>query len=181
MATIKDPEIAKNDLEVTSSVSSSSKHAAAPVPREGETIHLPNFEHERALCWKFDLRMLPMLAVMYLFNALDKGNLGNAKTDHMDLDLGFKGNQYNIMLSIFYVPYVIFAPPIGMLGKKYGPHRVLPILMFCFGSTTLLAASVKNWSGMMALRWFLGTFDCAQTAGDDWSCAVKVQLMVLQH
>jgi MFS family permease len=74
----------------------------------------------------------------------------------MDKDLGFHGNQYNIMLSIFYVPYVIFAPPVGMLGKKYGPHRVLPIMMFCFGSATLLAASVKNWSGMMALRWFLG-------------------------
>ena len=74
----------------------------------------------------------------------------------MDKDLGFTGNQYNTMLSIFYVPYVVFAPPIGMLGKKYGPHRVLPIMMFCFGSATLLAASVQNWSGMMALRWFLG-------------------------
>lgn len=74
----------------------------------------------------------------------------------MDKDLGFVGNQYNTMLSIFYVPYVIFAPPIGMLGKKYGPHRVLPIMMFSFGSATLLAASVQNWSGMMALRWFLG-------------------------
>lgn len=37
---------------------------------------------------------------MYLFNALDKGNLGNAKTDGMDKDLGFKGNQYNTMLSV---------------------------------------------------------------------------------
>jgi hypothetical protein len=155
MADIKDPELAKNGLEVASSTTSS-KDAAAPVPLEGQTEHLPNFEHEKALCWKFDLRMLPMLALMYLFNALDKGNLGNAKTDGMDIDLGFKGNQYNTMLSIFYVPYVIFAPPIGMLGKKYGPHRVLPIMMFCFGSATLLAASVQNWSGMMALRWFLG-------------------------
>jgi MFS family permease len=158
MLTAQDAKLAKNDLEETSSISSC-KNAGAPVPREGETVHLPNFEH--ALCWKFDLRMLPMLAVMYLFNALDKGNLGNAKTDGMDKDLGFHGNQYNTMLSIFYVPYVIFAPPIGMLGKKYGPHRVLPIMMFCFGSATLLAASVRNWSGMMALRWFLGSFNSA--------------------
>lgn len=67
---------------------------------------------ERALCRKFDYRLLPVLAVMYLFNALDKGNLGNAKTDGMEDDLHFKGNQYNIILSVFYVPYVIFAPPI---------------------------------------------------------------------
>lgn len=159
MSITKDPEIGKGDLEVVSSVSS--KGGAAPVPREGETEHLPNFEHEKALCWKFDLRMLPMLALMYLFNALDKGNLGNAKTDGMDKDLGFVGNQYNTMLSIFYVPYVIFAPPIGMLGKKYGPHRVLPIMMFSFGSATLLASSVQNWSGMMALRWFLGMAESA--------------------
>ena len=31
---------------------------------------------ERALVWKFDLRILPVLAVMYLFNSLDKSNLG---------------------------------------------------------------------------------------------------------
>ncbi|KAH8722503.1 major facilitator superfamily domain-containing protein [Phaeosphaeriaceae sp. PMI808] len=160
MSVNKDPELAKHDLEITASADST-KDSAGPVPREGETEHLPNFEHERALCWKFDFRMLPMLAIMYLFNALDKGNLGNAKTDGMDKDLGFKGNQYNTMLSIFYVPYVIFAPPIGMLGKKYGPHRVLPIMMFCFGSATLLAASVHNWSGMMALRWFLGMAESA--------------------
>lgn len=155
MSANKDPELAKDGLEVTASLSSS-KDAGKPVPVEGTTQHLPNFEHEKALTWKFDLRILPMLAIMYLFNALDKGNLGNAKTDGMDKDLGFVGNQYNVMLSIFYVPYVVFAPPIGMLGKKFGPHRVLPIMMFCFGSATLLASSVQNWGGMMALRWFLG-------------------------
>jgi hypothetical protein len=74
MATNQDPELAKDGLEVVTPVSS--KGVAGPVPREGETIHLPNFEHEKALCWKFDLRILPMLAIMYLFNALDKGNLG---------------------------------------------------------------------------------------------------------
>jgi sugar phosphate permease len=156
MSITKDPELAKDGLEVTTSLSSSKDATGLPIPIEGTTHHLPTYEHEKALTRKFDLRILPMLAVMYLFNALDKGNLGNAKTDGMEKDLGFVGNQYNTMLSIFYVPYVIFAPPIGMLGKKYGPHRVLPIMMFCFGSATLLAASVKNWSGMMALRWFLG-------------------------
>ncbi|KAH7413150.1 major facilitator superfamily domain-containing protein [Cadophora sp. MPI-SDFR-AT-0126] len=114
---------------------------------------------ERALCRKFDYRLLPVLAVMYLFNALDKGNLGNAKTDNMEEDLHFKGNQYNIILSVFYVPYVIFAPPI--VGKKFGPAVVLPILMACFGSLTILGVAVKNFAGMMTLRWFLGMSESA--------------------
>lgn len=149
-----EPELVKNNLKVTASNSSSDGHN--PVPLEGQTEHLPTFEHEKRLALKFDFRILPMLALMYLFNALDKGNLGNAKTDGMDKDLKFKPGQYNTMLSIFFVPYVVFAPPIAMLGKKIGPNKMLPILMFSFGSMTLLSASVRNWGGMMALRWFLG-------------------------
>jgi MFS family permease len=98
-------------------------------------------------------------------NALDKGNLGNAKTDGMDKDLGFMGNQDNTMLSIFYVPHVVFAPPIGMLGKKYGRSRVLPIMMFCFGSATSVASCVRGWSGMMTLRWGLGMCDVKRVEG----------------
>jgi hypothetical protein len=65
----------------------------------GETARVVDHEAERALCRKFDFRLLPVLAVMCgrpfiaflvtvtdfltvdLFNALDKGNLGNAQTD----------------------------------------------------------------------------------------------------
>lgn len=77
-----------------------------------EPAYVVDHEAERALCRKFDFRLLPVLALMYLFNALDKGNLGNAKTDGLDKDLHFKSNQYNILLSVFYVPYVLCAPPL---------------------------------------------------------------------
>lgn len=50
---------------------------------------------ERALVWKFDLRLLPVLAIMYLFNSLDKSNLGNAKT------AGLEGN------SLFLIPAIL--------------------------------------------------------------------------
>jgi hypothetical protein len=82
------------------------------VTTNGDSAWVIDHHAERVLCRKFDYRLLPVLALMYLFNALDKGNLGNAKTDHMDTDLHFKGNQYNIILSVFYVPYVLGAPPI---------------------------------------------------------------------
>lgn len=82
---------------------------------------------------------------------LDKGNLGNAKTSpQFDLDLKLKPGQYNTLLSVFYVPYVLFAPPFGMLSKKYGPARTLPLMMFTFGSMTLISASVNNFGGLMA-------------------------------
>lgn len=100
-----------NDLKTPYNVedgSRSDSHVGAIMGTAAVTDH----HAERALCRKFDVRLMPVLALMYLFNALDKGNLGNAKTNGMDKNLGFKSNQYNIVLSVFYVPYVIFAPPI---------------------------------------------------------------------
>lgn len=93
---------------------------------------------EKRLVWKFDIRILPTLAFMYLCNALDKGNLGNAKTAGLEETLNLKSNQYNILLSIFFIPYVLTAPFLAMAGKKFGPSRVLPCMMFGFGFMTLM-------------------------------------------
>ncbi len=116
---------------------------------------------ERALVWKFDFRILPVLAVMYLFNSLDKSNLGNAKTAGLEKTLKLTGNQYNTILSVFFVPYVLTAPFLGILGKKYGPSKVLPLMMFSFGCFTLLVVAVKNFAGLMTIRWFLGMSESA--------------------
>jgi MFS family permease len=125
-------------------------------PPADETARVVDHIAERQLCRKFDYRLMPVLAIMYLFNALDKGNLGHAKTAKLDEDLNFKDGQYNTLISIFFVPYVLFAPPVAILGKKFGPARVLPILMFTFGSMTLLSAAANNFGGLFALRFFLG-------------------------
>lgn len=92
---------------------------------------------ERKLVWKLDTRILPVLAVMYLFNALDKANLGNAKTAGLEKDLGMVDEDYNLALSIFFIPYVLTAPFLGIIGKKYGPNRVLPAMMMTFGMIIL--------------------------------------------
>jgi MFS family permease len=75
--------------------------------------------------------------------------------------LSLKGNQYNLILSIFFVPYVLTAPFLGLLGKKYGPHIVLPCMMLAFGTFTILVVAVFNFSGLFAIRWFLGMAESA--------------------
>ncbi|KAL8781841.1 MAG: hypothetical protein Q9213_005843 [Squamulea squamosa] len=128
---------------------------------DGSTLSVISPAAERALTRKFDLRILPVLAIMYFFNSLDKSNLGNAKTHGLEKTLGLKGTQYNTILSVFFVPYVLTAPFLGILGKQYGPNRVLPLMMFTFGSCTLLVTAAKNFAGVMTLRWFLGMSESA--------------------
>lgn len=49
------------------------------------------------------------MAILYLLSHIDRGNIGNAKIEGMDKDLGLVGNQYNIASTIFFVPYIIFG------------------------------------------------------------------------
>lgn len=47
---------------------------------------------------------MPMLAILYLITYIDKANIGNAKIEGMLPDLGMNGEQYNIALSIYFIP-----------------------------------------------------------------------------
>ncbi|KAG0648164.1 putative transporter [Hyphodiscus hymeniophilus] len=116
-------------------------------------------EIEKRILRKFDLRILPLLTFMYLCSSMDLSNLGNAKSDNIEGDLHMKGNQYNILLSIWYIPIVLFGPPMNILTKKYGAALVLPIAIFGFGSFLMFGAATKNWGGIMTTRWFLGVFE----------------------
>ena len=151
----KGDEKAKYDNHLTTSETMSSKGYATGA------IFTVDAKKEKRLVWRFDLRILPVLALMYLFNSLDKSNLGNAKTSGLEKTLELHGMDYNTILSVFFVPYVLTAPFLGIAGKKYGPSRVLPLMMLCFGFVTIMVVAVKNFSGLIAIRWFLGMAESA--------------------
>ncbi|WBW70633.1 carboxylic acid transmembrane transporter [Schizosaccharomyces osmophilus] len=132
---------------------------------EAAEVYVIDHKAERKLCRKLDIRILPLLALLYLFNALDKSNVSNAKTNGIDKDLGFKGDEYNIMISIFYIPFVLCAFPFSYLYKRFGAARMLPLFMLSFGVMSLCQAAVKNFAGMMTVRWFLGMAESAVLPG----------------
>jgi len=89
-----------------------------------------------------DTYLLPFLSLMYFFNSVDRSNLGNAKTDGMDVDLGFKGEQYSLLILLFYVPNGLCDLPLNMLTAKWSGRVMLPsceyfqILLLGLGSGT---------------------------------------------
>lgn len=50
-----------------------------------------------------------MLGVLYLISHLDRANIGNAKIEGLLEDLEMGGMQYNIALSLFFIPYVLLG------------------------------------------------------------------------
>lgn len=56
-----------------------------------------------------------MLVLLYLMAYLDKTNIGNAKIEGLLESLGMDGVQYNVALSIFFIPFVLAEVPSNMV------------------------------------------------------------------
>ncbi|OQU97695.1 hypothetical protein CLAIMM_03587 isoform 2 [Cladophialophora immunda] len=125
----------------------------------GELEDLPDSGVKKRLLWKLDLIILPVLAMIYFTNSLDRANLGNAKTDGIEKDLHFGTNQYSLVLTLFYIPYGLLNIPTTILAKRFSPAVVIPILMFGWGAVSIGAAASKNFGGIATTRILLGVVE----------------------
>ncbi|KAJ7630906.1 major facilitator superfamily domain-containing protein [Roridomyces roridus] len=143
-----------DDLERKTSHSDHSQKA------EDQVVVTFTRDEELRLLRKFDFSILPPLAFM-TDAFMQPGNVGNAKTDGWDKDIHLVGNQYFLLVMIFYVPFCLFGTPISLFVKRYSAARVLPLMMIGFGSMALFAGIAKNFSQIFAIRFFLGIFESA--------------------
>ncbi|KAJ5773865.1 hypothetical protein N7457_008761 [Penicillium paradoxum] len=121
---------------------------------------------------KVDIRLVPMLAVLYLVSHLDRANIGNAKIAGMTEDLGLSGIQYNIALSLFFIPYVLLEVPSNIILKKFSrPSVYLGILIVSWGIIMTLTGVVQNFGGLVAARIFLGVFEAGFFPGAVYLCS----------
>ncbi|KAL8685880.1 MAG: hypothetical protein Q9224_005630 [Gallowayella concinna] len=123
---------------------------------------------ERRLLAKIDLRVIPVLSVLYLLAFLDRTNIANASIYGLKEELGLdspQNTQYNTALTIFFVSYIAFEIPSNVLLKKLKPHLWLSVCMFLFGLITICQGLVQNYSGLLATRFFLGLAESGMFPG----------------
>ncbi|KAG6362503.1 hypothetical protein INS49_010735 [Diaporthe citri] len=133
-----------------------------------------NFSAERRkkVLRKVDIRLVPMLAVLYLIAHIDRANIGNAKIEGMVEELGMTGVQYNTILAVFFIPYVLFEVPSNILLKKWGrPSWYLGTLITIWGVIMTLTGVVKNYGGLMTTRILLGVFEAGFFPGAIYLCS----------
>lgn len=75
------------------------------------------------------------------------------------------GNDYNVLLSIFYVAYIIFEIPSNLTCKAVGPGWFIPFLSFSFGACSIGMAFVHNLSAACGVRFLLGVFEAGMMPG----------------
>lgn len=86
------------------------------------SIECPPSINERALIRRIDFKVIPILFVLYVAAFLDRVNISNALTLGLQKDLKLKGDQANIALTIFFVPYILFEIPSNVLMRRFKPH-----------------------------------------------------------
>jgi sugar phosphate permease len=121
-------------------------------------VTLASFAHldEAKILRKMDLRLIPMLALLYLLSFLDRGNIGNAKIEGLLEDLHMSGPQYNWCLTVFFFTYCLFEVPSNVLLKRWRPSIWLPTIMVAWGVVMTLMGIVQDFKGLLIARLFLG-------------------------
>ncbi|KAL4790762.1 major facilitator superfamily domain-containing protein [Aspergillus venezuelensis] len=129
-------------------------------------------EKRKRVFRKVDIRLVPMLALLYLCSHIDRANIGNAKIEGMIDDLNMSGVQYNTVLSIFFIPYVLLEVPSNILLKKFKrPSTYLGILVVSWGVIMTCTGFVHNFGALMAVRVLLGIFEAGFFPGAIYLCS----------
>ncbi|KAH8113243.1 MFS general substrate transporter [Phellopilus nigrolimitatus] len=107
---------------------------------------------ERKLLWKLDCRLSIML-VIYILNYVDRNNAAAARLRGFSSDLHLKGEEFDTLLSILYVGYILMQIP--------SPSVYLPFCMIIWGTISILTGITKNFIGALLTRFFLGFVEAA--------------------
>ncbi|KAF2183718.1 MFS general substrate transporter [Zopfia rhizophila CBS 207.26] len=119
----------------------------------GETV---NTHLTRQVLWKMDVRILPILALLFLCSFIDRTNVGNAKILGLEKDIHINDHQYAIGLCVFYATYIASELPSNLVIKKVSPKIWLPLLTSVWGALTMCLGFVHNFSSFAAVRALLG-------------------------
>jgi len=105
-------------------------------------------------------RLVLLLATALFISYVDRGNVATA-APLIEQQLHLSPAQLGILLSAFFVTYVLMMIPSGWLAERYGAHRVLAVGIAVWSSATLLTGFVSSFPALLVLRLLLGVGESA--------------------
>ena len=118
----------------------------------------PHLAVQDAAYRKVTLHLIPFIFICYLFNYLDRVNVGFAKLQMLDA-LKWSETVYGFGAGIFFVGYVLSGVPSNLLLHRLGARRVIGTLMVAWGFASSALMFVKTPEAFYTLRFFTGTFE----------------------
>ena len=104
------------------------------------------------------LHLIPFIFICYLFNYLDRVNVGFAKLQMLDA-LQWSESVYGLGAGIFFIGYVASGVPSNLLLYKLGARKVIGTLMIAWGIASACLMFVTTPSAFYILRFITGMFE----------------------
>ena len=115
-------------------------------------------EVQKRIFNKIAWRLLPILSLAYIFNFLDRTNVGFAALT-MNHDIGLSASQFGLGAGIFFVSYCLFEVPSNLALYRFGARRWLARIMITWGFASAASALAVGPTSFYAVRLLLGAFE----------------------
>ncbi|PMD21449.1 MFS general substrate transporter [Hyaloscypha hepaticicola] len=122
-------------------------------------------EEERSLLWKIDYRMCTLMLIINGIQFIDKGSLTAAATYGIIGEAKLVGAQFSLLISIFYIGYLIAQYPTNILMQRFPTGKYISINFVLWGITLAATGSATNFATLATGRFFLGVFESCLNPG----------------
>lgn len=102
---------------------------------------------QKTILRKIDMHLMAPLWVVFVFGFLDRINLGNVAVLGIMQELKLRGNDFNIAVQVFFVPYILLDIPSNIVLKRFTPSTWISILTFLWGAYTKIGPRRKHRIG----------------------------------
>ncbi|CAA9963847.1 MFS general substrate transporter [Pyrenophora teres f. maculata] len=157
---LEDEKITAHDVEHASDTSAIAYEESQE--KGLSNAHICTEEDNKRILRKTDIWMLSLLCMVYFLQSADKGIIGLTAVYGLRTDAHLVGNNYANIGNIGYYAQLAVQPLAAWALVKLRYRHVLPVIIICWGISVAggLAGS-KNYTGLMASRFFLGAFEAA--------------------
>jgi MFS transporter, ACS family, 4-hydroxyphenylacetate permease len=110
------------------------------------------------------LRLIPFLFVLYIFNYLDRINIGFAALS-MNKDLALTATTFGLANSIFYIGYVACEIPSNLLMVRYGARIWIARILISWGLASAATMLVVGPNSLYLVRFLVGVLEAGFVPG----------------
>ncbi|KAI6916344.1 MFS general substrate transporter, partial [Hortaea werneckii] len=121
-------------------------------------LYTPDEEHR--VRRKLDTHLVLFVAMLYMMSFLDRSNIGNAKIAGLVEDLKLDDDQYEWLLTAFYIAYILFEW-MTLCYKIFPPHIYISCCVMAWGVLASLQSITSSFGGLLVLRTLLGIGEAA--------------------
>ncbi|CAI6095906.1 unnamed protein product [Clonostachys chloroleuca] len=155
-------------------------------------------DKEKKLVRKIDLHLIPILCllllsaanfspnigmfqdsttILFINNGKPSINIGNARIQGLEKDLGMVGSDYNIALFTFFITYILFEVSSNMFLKRTRPSVILSFIVVGCGIVTVGQGVTHSFGGLVVCRVLIGFLEAGFVPG----CVYLISMYYKRH